>query len=300
MHWVNRDDPGTTMQLSWTPPARAARRAVSGPTGGGAVTSYTIDGGQAGKSRLNVIAEMMWPASSALLAAAGVSPGARCLDVGCGGGHVSLELAGLVGPTGSVVGLDLDAQILELARSDAAEAGVTNVEYRVGSADALDDGPYDVAYARFLLSHVSDPGGVVAGMAGAVAAGGVVIVEDIDQTGAFCHPDSPVYRRATELYRETVRRRGGNSDIGPELPALLRAAGLQSIGVKVAQPAALDGPFKMATYLTLDRIARAIVEEGTATATEVRDLRAELLTLTEDPTILMSVPRIVQSWGYVR
>ncbi len=129
------------------------------------MTRYTIDGGQAGKARLNVIAEMMRPTTASLLAAAGVPAGGHCLDVGCGGGHVCLDLARLVGPTGSVVGIDLDMQILELARSDATAAGVTNVDYRLGAANALDGGPYDVAYARFLLSHVRNPGGVVTAMA---------------------------------------------------------------------------------------------------------------------------------------
>ncbi|MDQ3988228.1 MAG: methyltransferase domain-containing protein [Actinomycetota bacterium] len=263
------------------------------------MTHYTIDGGQPGKARLNVIAEMMRPTTASLLAAAGVPAGGHCLDVGCGGGHVSLDLARLVGPTGSVVGIDLDAQILELARSDATAAGVTNVTYRLGAADTLDGGPYDVAYARFLLSHVGDPGGVVTAMTKVVTPGGVVIVEDIDDTACFCYPDSPAYRRSIELYRETVGLRGGNSGIGPALPTRLRTAGLQSIGVNVVQPVALDGPFKLAAYLTLERIATAVVDEGVATHAEVQELLAELLVFIEDPTTLLSVPRIVQSWGFL-
>lgn len=57
---------------------------------------------------------------------------------------------------------------------------------------------------------------------------------------------------------------------------------------------------KMASYLTLDRIAAAVVEDGIATASEVHDLKAALLAFTEDPTTLLSVPRIVQTWGFVR
>jgi len=261
---------------------------------------YTIEGGQSGKDRLKVLAEVMRPATTSLLAAAGVPAGGRCLDVGCGGGHISLELARLVGPTGWVVGIDLDAEILRLARVDAEAYGAAHVEFRVGDALAPPEGPYDVAYARFLLSHVDDPGAVVWAMAKVLAAGGVAIVEDIDFAGSFCYPENRAYQRYVELYRETVRRRGGNADIGPALPALLRAAGLQAIQARVAQPVALEGEGKLIASLTLERIAHAVTEEGVATREEVEAILAELLAFTKSPTTMISVPRIIQAWGYAR
>lgn len=143
----------------------------------------------------------------------------RVLDLGCGGGHVSVELARLVGPDGSVLGIDLDPEIVELARSAAAARGIGNIEFRVGSAEAIDGGPFDLTYARFLLSHVADPASVVSAMAGALAPGGLVVVEDIDFVGSFCYPPNAAYRRSVQMYLEVVRRRGGNAEIGPALPA---------------------------------------------------------------------------------
>lgn len=258
---------------------------------------YTIDGGLAGKSRLDVLAEVMWPTSATLLAAAGVPIGARCLDLGCGGGHVSAELAGLAGPTGSVVGIDIDAEIVDLARAAAATRGLGNLEFRVGTADDLGDGPYDLGYARFLLSHVADPQGVVSGLAAVIAPGGKVIVEDVDFTAAFCFPPSDAYTRSVQLYQQTVRRRGGNADIGPALPGLLRTAGLEDVQVRAVQPVSLDGGPKVMCVLTLERTAAAIVDEGIASAEEVAAVSAELRVLAADRTTLISVPRIVQSWG---
>jgi hypothetical protein len=63
----------------------------------------------------------------------------------------------------------------------------------------------------------------------------VVIVEGHRLHGSFCHPDLPAYARYLELYREAVRRRGGNADIGPALPALLQAAGLEDVQINVRQ-----------------------------------------------------------------
>jgi SAM-dependent methyltransferase len=210
---------------------------------------------------------------------------------------VTRQLATLVGAEGQVVGIDLDAAVVELARSGAAAEGLENIDFRVGDASALDDGSYDVVYARFLLSHVADPASVVSAMVAALAPGGVVIVEDTDHTASFCHPESTAFRRYLELYRETVRRRGGNADIGPQLPGLLHGAGLVDVGVNACQPAGMSGEAKLMGPLTLERISKAVVEEGIASATEVEQVRDELYAYYEDPKTVMSLPRIIQSWG---
>jgi 2-polyprenyl-3-methyl-5-hydroxy-6-metoxy-1,4-benzoquinol methylase len=119
---------------------------------------YLIRGGIQGRERLRVLARVMRPTTLPLLERAGVSAGMRCLDVGCGGGDVTFDLASLVGITGSVVGVDLDATKVELAEGDAEQAEVTNVEFRVADlADGLGVDEYDVVYARFVLTHLSDP-----------------------------------------------------------------------------------------------------------------------------------------------
>src|SRR4051794_12497689 len=115
---------------------------------------YLIRGGIEGRERLRVLARVMRPTTLPLLERAGVRAGMRCLDVGCGGGDVTLDLATLAGVTGSAVGLDLDATKVELARGEALLAGATNVEFRVGDlTDGLGEEEYDVVYARFLLTH---------------------------------------------------------------------------------------------------------------------------------------------------
>lgn len=69
---------------------------------------YIIRGGVEGKRRLEVVARVMWPTTSRVLAEAGLAPGMRCLDLGCGGGDVTLQLATSVGPLGQVIGIDMD------------------------------------------------------------------------------------------------------------------------------------------------------------------------------------------------
>lgn len=258
---------------------------------------YTIDGGALGKQRLEVLQRVHGAATSALLDRMDLGQDASCVDVGCGSGHVTIELARRVGGGGTAVGIDADAALLDLARADAAAVGASNVEFRCADALELEQGSYDVAYARCLLSHVSDPSAVAAALAAALRPAGVVIVEDIDFRGCFCFPDGGPYERYVEIYREAVRRRGGNADLGPSLPSLLCAAGLQDVAVSTYQASALQGDAKLIAPLTLERIAQAVVEEKVATLDELHQLTGELYQYCADPTTFVAGPRMVQAWG---
>lgn len=259
---------------------------------------YVIRGGLEGRERLRVIARVMAPTTSALLTRVGVEPTARCLDVGCGGGDVTLVLARLA-PEGSVVGIDLDETKIGMARDEAAAAGVGNVEFRVRQVmePFLEGDRFDVVYARFLLTHLPDPGKAVANLWGQLVPGGVLIAEDIDFSGHFCEPHSPAFWRYVELYTDAVQDRGCDPNIGPRLPGLLRDVGLGEIGVSVAQAAGISGEVKLLAPLTLEAIADSVIEAGLATAEELGELVDELYALAEQDGTLMSTPRVVQAWG---
>src|SRR5215470_866804 len=98
---------------------------------------YVIRGGVEGRERLRVIARVMRASSMSMFDRLGLRDGCQCLDVGCGGGDVTLDLARRVGPHGRVVGVDIDEKKLEIARTEARQLGVANVEFRV--ADVRDE-----------------------------------------------------------------------------------------------------------------------------------------------------------------
>jgi hypothetical protein len=131
--------------------------------------------------------------------------------------------------------------------------------------------------------------------------GGVLIVEDIDASGSFCHPASPEFERYTELYSETARARGADPNLGRRLPGLLAGAGLAPVGVNVVQPAAVSpagvgGDIKLLSPLTLENIADSAIAERVTTRDEVNAVLHELHRMAADTTTLMAIPRIVQSW----
>jgi ubiquinone/menaquinone biosynthesis C-methylase UbiE len=259
--------------------------------------TYTIDGGVAGKERLDVLARVCAKGTHALLDRVGIRPGSACVDIGCGGGHVSRELAVRVGLLGSVVGIDADSAVIELARADARAARLNTIEFRCGDAGDLDEQAYDYAYARFLLSHVDDPAHVLTRIASALRPGGVAILEDVDFRGYFCHPACEAHERWVQMYRKAVTLRGGNPDLGPALPQMLQRAGFDVAEATVSQACGLTGEAKLIPPLTLARIADAVVAEGVATTDEIAATVAELYELAADPTTLMGMPRVIQTWG---
>ncbi|CAN5889698.1 methyltransferase domain-containing protein [soil metagenome] len=113
------------------------------------------------------------PLGQLALDAARLQPGERVLDVGCGAGQLSLQAAALVGPNGSVVGVDVATRLVELARARASQtpaAPVTFVE-----ADAQEhrfDGPFDAVLSQFGVMFFADPVEAFANLLAATAPGG--------------------------------------------------------------------------------------------------------------------------------
>ena len=161
----------------------------------------------------------------------------------------------------------------------------------------FDDVPFDAIYSRFLLTHLHDPVVVVRRFHQSLRSGGIVALEDIDFGGYFTYPESPAFKRYHDLYCAAVTRRGGDPNIGPRLPALLREAGFQNVEVAVVQPVALIGEPKLLNPLTMENIAGAVLEDGLASASEIADVVAALYAFAADPTTLAGTPRVVQAWA---
>jgi ubiquinone/menaquinone biosynthesis C-methylase UbiE len=259
---------------------------------------YAIRGGKEGKTRLDLLARVMQPTTMQLLDRVGLIRGMKCLDVGCGGGHVAISMARIVEFEGRVIGTDTDAEILALAREDAEAAKVTNVKFQQLDACAcLWHEEFDVAYARFLLSHLNERDICLAAMVQACVPGGTIVIEDTDFAASFCYPTCAAYERYEELYQELVQRRGGDPNIGPKLPAMLRRAGIQRVELNVIQPAHIHGEGKLMAPLTMLRISDALIAEGLATESEVQRILTELNHAAADSETVISLPRIFQVWG---
>lgn len=161
--------------------------------------------------------------------------GRSLLDVGCGPGSLSIDLARRVAP-GRVLAVDRAADVLVEARRAAADAEVDNVSFRTADAYALDarDDTFDIVHAHQLLQHVSDPVAMLREMRRVCRAGGVVAVREVDFGAATRYPDDPVLDRFTAAYRTVARGNGGEPDAGRRLVAWARAAGFDEVAASAS------------------------------------------------------------------
>jgi ubiquinone/menaquinone biosynthesis C-methylase UbiE len=259
---------------------------------------YVIRGGRAGYERLQLLARDRWPDTRALCARAGVGTGMRCIDLGCGGGEVTFELAQLVGPDGAVIGVDMDEVTLALAREAAAERGIANVEFRAQNVNDWDEPTtYDLVYSRFLLHHLSHPVELLRRMWAGVRPGGVLIVEDADFDGWCCHPASDGFAFFLRAYSQVIARSGGDHTAGRKLYHYFLDAGIHEPHVALINPVYVAGEGKALPLSTLEATAASIVTEGMASPDEVNTAMENLAAFTADQDSLMAGPRIFQVWS---
>jgi ubiquinone/menaquinone biosynthesis C-methylase UbiE len=154
--------------------------------------------------------------------------GQDLLDVGCGPGTLTVDLATRVAP-GRVVGIDTSAEIVESARALAAGTGSTNVAWEVGDVYQLGfaEASFDVVHAHQVLQHLSSPVEALVEMGRVLRPGGLLAVRDSDYGGFVWSPADPALSRWQELYHQVTARNRADADAGRQLPGWVRAAGFR-------------------------------------------------------------------------
>jgi ubiquinone/menaquinone biosynthesis C-methylase UbiE len=203
-------------------------------------------------------------------------PGLSLLDVGCGPGTITCDLARRVAP-GPVVGVDTAEEVLVEARRLAAETGPATVTFEAGSVFDLrfDAGTFDVVHAHQVLQHVGDPVAALVEMRRVCRPGGVVAARDSDYPGFRYFPDEPAMGRAIAAYGQLTRINGANWDAGRRLLAWAHAAGFPSV-VPSASVWCFATPEDRAWWgglwaerFTRSSVAEQLVAHGLATAEDL-------------------------------
>lgn len=226
--------------------------------------------------------------------AAQFRPGQHLLDVGCGPGYATTDLAQLVGAKGRVLGIDTSERFINYLRARAAAIGMSHVEAEVGDVQAMDlpEASFDGAYVRWVLCFVSQPEKVVQGVARALKPGGMFVLQDYYYyRGLAVCPSKPVVRKVVEAVDQSWRMRGGDPDIGKRLPRMLKQAGFEIVRidplVRAARPetALWQWPTTFfANYLP------ALVEMGLITRAEADEWNEHWTDCTADPASAFLTP----------
>ena len=201
------------------------------------------------RQRLTEQAELFRSCTSRLLQDAGLGPGAHVLDVGCGVGDVSILASSLVGPEGSVVGVDTDPRSLALARQRVGERGLTNVTFTEGDfREFVSPGLLDAVVGRFILMYQGEPAAALAHLAELVRPGGVIVFQEQD---CHCPPIArpgtvDTWCEALDRVTQVFEASGLHTGMGLGLYEVFVEAGLapphMHIDVHVLTPADMLGP----------------------------------------------------------
>ncbi len=157
-------------------------------------------------------------------------PGMALLDVGCGPGTITVDLAARVAP-GRVTAVEVTEAALQLARAQAGAQGTGNVGFAVTDVHALDlpDDAFDVVHAHQVLQHLADPVRALAEMRRVCRPGGLVAARDGDYAAFTWFPRVPALDDWLALYRRAARANGGEPDAGRRLLSWARAAGFTDV-----------------------------------------------------------------------
>ncbi|NYH55217.1 ubiquinone/menaquinone biosynthesis C-methylase UbiE [Nocardiopsis arvandica] len=225
-------------------------------------------------------------------------PGRFLLDVGCGPGSITADLARRVAP-GTVTAVDSSAEAVDLARAAAREAGTDNVEFLVGDVHDLDlpSDAFDVVHAHQVLQHVADPVRALSEMRRVVRPGGVVAACDSDYSGMYWYPRLPELDAWMDLYQRIARRNGGEPDAGRRMQAWARQAGFTDV-TYAAEVWSHSEPDRRAWWggmwarrVLESDMGRQAVEEGHATRQELERISAGWTAWSQDPDGVFVIPR---------
>jgi ubiquinone/menaquinone biosynthesis C-methylase UbiE len=222
-------------------------------------------------ARLTRQGELFRPMTRRLFEDAGIELGMRVLDLGCGAGDVAMLAAEMVGPTGAVIGVDVDPIVIEFARERVAEHDFRNIRFAARDISEYElSEEVDAVVGRLVLMYQRDPAAVLAKATRHLRRGGAVaFIEPLFMPMAG--PDSTL-RRTGLLLIETLRRSGAHLDLALRLHKVFEGAGLPlpQMRFEAIVDGAPDSPLFQYLADTVANLLPNAIEYGIATAEEVQ------------------------------
>ena len=251
--------------------------------------------------RLEIQGRALASATRMILAEAGIRPGMRVLDLGCGAGDVAFAAAGLVGPDGSVVGVDRSPDALARARLRAGQRGLAQVQFVQGDVnDPAPGGPFDAIVERLVLWTVPDPAALLRRQAMVLRPGGLVVPIEVDLSTIRSLPETAFGTQGKSWVVEAFAK-AGMSMLGPRLWAILQEAGLRPLGMIGVQPHFGPGDEVGIAFLveTMRVAAPLIVGTAVATAEEIgmETLEQRLRDDGQRSQAVRATPMLLSAWA---
>ena len=265
-------------------------------------SGYVLGRDDAEIARLDAQAGSIAGATEALLRAAGIGGPMRVLDLGTGLGHVAFQVADLLDPGGSVLGVDQAPRLLDIAERRRAAAGAENIGFLQADARAFTaDAPFDAIVARLLLFHLPDREEVLRRQLAALRPGGTMVVVEFDIGAMRAEPEAPLVEAVRLWIEAAFRSAGADPRIGAQAGQLLRRTGFADVSTLGIQayfaPADPIGPALCAAVTR--SLAPQIVAQGIADEAELglETLQERIAQQVGALDAVILPPAVVGAWG---
>lgn len=250
---------------------------------------YTMGRSEAETKRLIEQSQLYDDVTRRFFLRSGIAKGMKVLDVGSGAGDVALTVAEFVGPDGTVVGVDVNPDILKTAQDRADAAGFSNVEFIAGDARTLElPNDFDAIVGRLVLLYMADPAEALKKLTTHLRSGGIVAFQDTELSlyRTVAHPTTPLINQLIEWGLAVFERSGAHLGMGMDLYRTFVKAGLPEPSLHFETP--MGGPDDWPGFEYLANSFRSLVPlmeaYGIATAEDVgidtlaERIRAEVAT----------------------
>lgn len=265
-------------------------------------SAYVLGSDDAEIARRDAQAGSIAGPTEALLRSVGIGGPKRVLDLGTGLGHVAFQVADLLDPGGSVLGVDQAARLLEVAERRRAAAGVDNVTFRQGDARTFAASePFDAIVARLLMFHLPDRETVLQRQIDQLRSGGIMVLIDFDIGAMRTEPETPLVAAVRDWIEAAFRSAGADPRIGAQAGQLLRRAGFADVSTHGIQayfaPDDPTGPLLCASVTR--SLAPQILAQGIADEAELglETLQARIAEQIAARGAVVLPPAVVGAWA---
>jgi ubiquinone/menaquinone biosynthesis C-methylase UbiE len=265
-------------------------------------SDYIWGRGQDELDRLIAQGRILGDSTEHLLRRAGIEPGMRVLDVGSGAGDVAFLVARLVGPEGSVIGIDISAEATAGARERARQASVPNVEFV--SCDAAElklHEPVDAVVGRLVLVFFDDSTELLRRLLRNVRPGGIVAFQEWASFTPMSHPRCPLFESVLAQMAETFVRAGYGDRTGLRMRRVFLDAGITDprMLVESCVEAGPESPLYPALEQMVRKLLPAMQRLNVTTAEEIGidTLASRLRDEAVDQDAVLAMPPLVGAWG---
>ncbi len=242
---------------------------------------------------------LVWrPTMLACWQQAGITVGSRVLDVGAGPGYATLDLAGIVGPTGQVIAVERSSRFVQVARAACQARGYDHVQLIEADlmSDAMPAEQMDAVWCRWVASFVSSPATLVNRIAAAVRPGGVAVFHEYVAYATWrLAPRRAAVEDFVQHVMDSWRASGGEPDIALQLPQMLADNGLtvRSATPRVSCVSPRDHIWHWPTSFISINLKR-LVELGRVDAPWAHAVEREVAAAAVAPETLMVTPMVLE------